>query len=176
MKDQTKKFFTSILNVIPTFLTIIATLAIVWLLSTYYSLTSKMWFLPLMAGITALSAVLLPVICKRWKIFNSITAAGLTVFLLQVFPIYSNSTLILTITITIIGMLTEVIINKDLHIGDIIFDSIILGGTSFLINIFTSPVIKILTLILGYSLVLIIDFRFSFSFKQGKHAKANAVE
>ena len=162
---QTSKKKTKLIKIAPTFLTIVAILAIIWYICTDFSVTNNWWFLPLMAIITGVTTIALPIIAKRFKLFWSIVSTGITLLILQCFQEISFAGLV--IALSVIALVTDLSVHGKsvMHIGETVFDVAISFGVALYLTYFSYSIVRTLFILIGFLLTLKIDFTFKFFLK-----------
>lgn len=154
-----KKIFTNTLNATPIFLSVVATIAITWYLATAYNVTNAWWFLPLLAGITGISAITQPWLCKRSDLFYSWISSGCAILVLEsaTETISFNG---LTIFLFGIAFFTDLGVHglKVFHFGEILFDlGISLLSALAIIQLHSYPIGIVISLIITYCLIIVFD-------------------
>jgi len=154
-----KKIFTNTLNATPIFLSVVATIAITWYLATAYNVANTWWFLPLLAGITGISATTHPWLCKRSDVFYSWISAGCAILVLDLLNEGINFSGI-TLLLFIIAFFTDLCVHglKVLHFGELLFDlGISLLSALAIVKLDTYPISIVAILIVTYCVIIMLD-------------------
>ena len=151
-----KKFFTNTLNSTPIFLSVVATIAIIWYLATSYYVTNTQWFLPLLAGITGISAITHPWLCNRSDVFYSWISAGCAILVLDI-PINLTG---LTLLLFLIAFFTDLCVHglKVFHFGELLFDlGVSLLSAFAIVRLDSHPISIVAILIVTYCVIIMFD-------------------
>ena len=154
-----KKFFTNTLNSTPIFLSVVATIAIIWYLATSYNVTNTQWFLPLLAGITGISAITHPWLCNRSDVFYSWISAGCAILVLELLNEGINFSGI-TLLLFIIAFITDLCVHglKVLHFGELLFDlGVSLLSAFAIVRLDSHPISIVAILIVTYCVIIMFD-------------------
>lgn len=180
--ESTKRTKKKINSLLPTMLTVIATIAITWYLITSFDVINKGWSLPLIAVITGVCSIILPGIAKRFKAFNTVISTGITVLLMiTVLPLLIGenneylwgNTFIL---ISAISLLSELYVYHKIQFGDLIIDFALSALSAWLIIQSTNCIIILVILLITYILILLINCNFSLSWRKTNNKNNNKEE
>lgn len=172
---RTKKMNHFVNSLLPTMLTVIATIAITWYLITSFDVINKSWSLPLIAIVPGIFSIILPRIAKRFKAFHSVISTGITILLMiTVLPLFvgenneylwGNSFFL----ISSISLLSELYVYHKIQLGDLIIDLALSALSAWLIVQTTNCIIILVILLITYILILLINCNFSLSWRKNNN-------
>lgn len=169
MKQKLQNAKKQLMQTLPTILSVIAVLAITWSILSFFDKMTYWWSFLLIAIITGVIGILLPKIAHKIRPFYSITSAGISLLLIEsTFEFIPKGLkfLVLLTILAVISLLTDLLFSYQTTSGDILFDVVLSIVATCIISFFSVLIITLPILLILYSLVILIQFDFRFSFKK----------
>lgn len=171
LKSNLAKVLLTICKAMPTFITIVAIISTIVYLCTYFEVTTRVWYLPLLAGVTGLTALILPALAKVAKPLWSVVSTGITLFVMQILPEWMFTVYVVFALICLIATFSDACVHgsSNLSWGNAIFNSIISCISALIIFKVENELATAIILLIVYLITLIVDFNFQFSIKRSTH-------
>ena len=163
--DFFSTIFSHIGKSLPTFLSVVAVITII----DYLTSRQENSYLPILVFATGFMAIILPALCRRFKVFYSIISTGWAILLIQTIYNYmpiSTTSVKITLIVFLVAAITDISLGN-CSFSDAIFNYILSYIASMLIAASgTTPLAMVLILLVTYFIVITVKFNIFFSLKR----------